>query len=84
MGRAMLPDAGDQVAYESGNALADDRFEHVGLSNSVDPWESLPSLTAVAGSCHAAPTQNSRDEGLPVRVESKVRVPRELARGGVS
>ena len=38
MGRAMPPDPGDQIAYDSGNALADDRFEHVGLSDYVDPW----------------------------------------------
>src|SRR3569833_941926 len=30
LGRAMLPDPGDQIAYESGNTLAGDRFEHVG------------------------------------------------------
>ena len=47
MGRAMLPDPGDQITYESGSALAGDRFEHVALSDSVDPWESTPSWTAV-------------------------------------
>jgi hypothetical protein len=30
VGRAMLPDPGDQIAYHSRNALAGNRFEHVG------------------------------------------------------
>src|SRR3569833_435987 len=36
MGRAMFPDPGDQIAYDSGNALSSDRLEHVGLKDSKD------------------------------------------------
>ena len=48
MGRTMRPDPGDQIAYDLGNVLAGDRFEHVGLDSVDRRGITLPSLLALA------------------------------------
>src|SRR5262249_42834341 len=46
MGQAMCPDSKYQIAHDPGKAIAGDRFEHVGLADSVDPTR--PSLAGTA------------------------------------